>query len=109
MPKTPQGHHHIGTSHNQFEHIGTFLNRNSGDPATKVSVQSQTKSLTILTLAANVQNFLPKLAQHLLGRIVDGTDVSLAQTAQNPRKVLFKHDRIYPHNILRINYTTYDV
>jgi len=24
-------------------------------------------------------------------------------------KVLFKHDRIYQHNLLRVNYTTYDV
>lgn len=27
----------------------------------------------------------------------------------DPNKVLFKHDRIYHHNLLRINYTAYDV
>lgn len=27
----------------------------------------------------------------------------------DPNKVLFKNDRIYRHNLLRINYTTYDI
>jgi len=35
----PQEHHHIGVSQNQYEHIGTFLKRNSGDPAIKVCIQ----------------------------------------------------------------------
>jgi len=39
VARTPEEHHHIGTSQNQFEHIGSFLNRNSGDPATKAKVQ----------------------------------------------------------------------
>jgi hypothetical protein len=37
VPKTPLGHHHVGVSQNHYEHIGTFLNRTSGDPATKVN------------------------------------------------------------------------
>src|SRR5882762_3314981 len=36
VAKTPHEHHHIGASQNQFEHIGTFLRRNSEDPAVKV-------------------------------------------------------------------------
>ena len=35
MEKTPLEHHHIGLSQNQHEHIGTFLRKNSGDPAVK--------------------------------------------------------------------------
>jgi hypothetical protein len=27
----------------------------------------------------------------------------------DPNSILFKHDRMYRHNVLRINYTTYDV
>src|SRR5882762_4566174 len=42
VPNTPHGHHHIGTSQNQFEHIGTFLSRNSGDLATKVNEPAKT-------------------------------------------------------------------
>jgi hypothetical protein len=33
----------------------------------------------------------------------------LYSSNNNPNSVLFKHDRIYSHNLLRINYTTYDV
>jgi hypothetical protein len=33
---TPHEHHHIGLSENTYDHIGTFLQRNSGDPAVKV-------------------------------------------------------------------------
>jgi hypothetical protein len=31
-----QEHHHIGLSQSRYEHIGTFLRRNMGDPAIKV-------------------------------------------------------------------------
>jgi hypothetical protein len=33
---TPREHHHIGTSQNSFEHIGTFLRQKAGDPAIHV-------------------------------------------------------------------------
>lgn len=36
VSKDPEAHHHIGKSQNHFEHIGTFLQVNSGDPAVKV-------------------------------------------------------------------------
>jgi hypothetical protein len=36
VANTPEAHHHIGRSENQFEHIGTFLNAHAGDPAVKV-------------------------------------------------------------------------
>lgn len=36
VPTSLEEHHHIGKSQNQFEHIGSFLRRNSGDPAIKV-------------------------------------------------------------------------
>lgn len=49
---TAQGadtHHHIGMSQNEFEHIGTFLQRNSGDPAIKVITWECYKPLQVLT------------------------------------------------------------
>lgn len=58
------------------------------------------------------QNFLPKLKRHILPRILDA--VKLSNTPEATRcdpsiSVLFKHDRLYQHNILRVNYTSYDV
>jgi hypothetical protein len=107
VPKAPQEHHQIAISQNHYEHIGTFLNRTSGDPATKVSALKQVARGT--DMAVSVQNFLLKLRRHLLGRIINGTEALHAQTNHNADKVLFKHDRMYPHNLLHINYTTYDV
>ena len=36
VANTPHEHHHIGLSQNQYEHIGTFLQKNANDPAVKV-------------------------------------------------------------------------
>jgi hypothetical protein len=54
------------------------------------------------------------LRQHLLPRILStlrSTDsvADIDEDKCNPNGVLFKHDRIYRHNLFRINYTTYDV
>ena len=38
VASTPEEHHHIGLSQNKFEHIGTFLRKQSGDPAIRVRV-----------------------------------------------------------------------
>jgi hypothetical protein len=35
--KSPEEHHHIGFSQNNHEHIGTFLQKHTGDPAIQVS------------------------------------------------------------------------
>lgn len=37
----PEAHHHIGTSQNLYEHIGSFLRKNLGDPAVKVCAYAQ--------------------------------------------------------------------
>jgi hypothetical protein len=42
---TPQEHHHIGVSQNQFEHLGTFLRDHSGDPSIKVRHICQEQSI----------------------------------------------------------------
>lgn len=102
---TPDAHHHIGLSENRYEHIGTFLRTNSGDPA--------------------IKGFLPMLKAHLLPRIkallardedisvedmhVDGAIPLASPNISEVDHVLFKHDHLYRHNIMRINYTTYDV
>lgn len=58
------------------------------------------------------QDFLPKLKQHLLQHKLGHAP----NEPNDPEKefdptysILFKHDRIYQHNIMRVNFTTYDV
>lgn len=66
-----------------------------------------------LALTPIFQDFLPKLKAHIFPRIqklLHKDDIlihNLEDEARHP--VLFKHDRIYQHSLLRINYTTYDV
>lgn len=69
------------------------------------------------------QDFVPKLKRHILPRIerTIRREKSLASTSglvqgepssRIPADVdglSFKHNRMYTHNILRVNYTTYDV
>jgi len=37
------------------------------------------------------------------------TTGQINESDRNPNSILFASDRIYPHNLIRINYTTYDV
>jgi hypothetical protein len=61
---------------------------------------------------------VPKLKLHILPRVLsmlrskipqDNNILPSNQMDDNPNSVLFRQDRIYHHNIFRINYTTYDV
>ena len=64
-----------------------------------------------------LQNFIPRLKQHLLPRVraplveVNGWDAdnNLAESLGDWRGVVLKHDRFYRHNIMHVNHTTYDV
>ncbi|KZP06410.1 hypothetical protein FIBSPDRAFT_764436 [Athelia psychrophila] len=99
-------HHHIGKSESLHMHIGTFIREHTGDPA--------------------VQDFVPKLKDHLLPRVqvlwgqmsntehpstaMDASVEHLESTAiPETSHIFFKNDRLYRHNIMRVNYTTYDV
>ncbi|KAF9230744.1 hypothetical protein BU15DRAFT_83245 [Melanogaster broomeanus] len=97
-PNRPDIHHVIGQSQNFPENILTFQARNSDDPA--------------------VKNFIPKLKAHLLPR----ARLLHCNTQEGPlthnedhildadlSQVILKGERIYRHNLFRINYTTYDV
>lgn len=60
---------------------------------------------------------MPKLKLHLLPRILstlrdehpDNNSIPRDAEDVDPDSLLFKHDRIYQHKFIRINYTTYDV
>lgn len=47
VPQGPEAHHHIGKSQNSYEHIGTFLRNNLGDPAIKVCICAIRKSSNV--------------------------------------------------------------
>lgn len=55
------------------------------------------------------QNYFSRLREHLLQRALSSQSVDLDQMARgDTNQVLFKKNRIFHHNIARINYTTYD-
>jgi len=59
-----------------------------------------------------LQNFLPALKGHLLDRCPStrtSQETTGSTTDTRPGYILLQHDRLYRHNIMRINYTTYDV
>jgi hypothetical protein len=64
-----------------------------------------------------LQDFLPKLKQHILPRILSKLQLEEQYNTQaqgirddvGPHSILFQKDRLYIHNIMRINYTGYDV
>ncbi|KAJ7315108.1 hypothetical protein DFH08DRAFT_926901 [Mycena albidolilacea] len=92
LPRTsPSVHHHISQSTRnpfnvyEFHELSKFANDPSG--------------------------FLKKLRAHLLSRLLDipydGDEVEFSQ--EDLMNVTFTRDRIYAHQVMRINYTTYDV
>ncbi|KAJ8592017.1 hypothetical protein M405DRAFT_734033, partial [Rhizopogon salebrosus TDB-379] len=93
---SPEAHFHVGKSQNYPENIPLFLQRHLGDPA--------------------VRDFLPNLQRFLLPKIKGiltrenglATEVTPA-CSDSEGRILIKADRMYRHNLMRLNYTTYDV
>ncbi|KAG2057433.1 hypothetical protein BDR06DRAFT_969243 [Suillus hirtellus] len=102
---SPEAHFHVGKSQNYPENILLFLRRHVGDPA--------------------VKDFLPKLQRFLLAKIKEvltregtlHTDGLASATVPGATlvhsdwegRVFIKADRMYRNNIIRLNYTTYDI
>ncbi|KAF8834372.1 hypothetical protein BDN67DRAFT_992676 [Paxillus ammoniavirescens] len=98
VPNRPDVHHVIGQSQNFSINILSFQMQNSDDPT--------------------VKNFIPKLKAHLLPHVKilhsDTQDCLLTYNEDHISEadlgqVVLKGERIYRHNLFRINYTTYDV
>jgi len=57
------------------------------------------------------QDFLPRLKNHLLARILereyDGDEITFTPAERNT--LVFVNNRIYRHKVIRVNYTTYDL
>ncbi|KAJ7174906.1 hypothetical protein C8R46DRAFT_1161271 [Mycena filopes] len=92
LPYTPpEVHFHISMSRNFHCNIPSWLAEHAGDPA--------------------IADFLPKLREHLLSRLLhptwsgDGSEFTELERA----KVLIVNHRLYRHKVLRINYTSYDL
>ncbi|KAJ7210726.1 hypothetical protein GGX14DRAFT_363047 [Mycena pura] len=92
LPYTdPEQHHHIANAKHNPISLGSWLPEHRDDPATT--------------------NFLTKLLDHLLGRILS-PEYTEHPTEFGPierSKVVIRNDRIYEHKVFRVNYTTYDV
>ncbi|KIM53826.1 hypothetical protein SCLCIDRAFT_31564 [Scleroderma citrinum Foug A] len=102
---TPDAHFHIGKSQNSPENILMFLHKHSEDPA--------------------IKDFLPKLKCFLLPKIKEILiqENALSLSGDNPEtisgatpclipvegQVYIAADHLYKHNLMHLNYTTYDV
>lgn len=105
MARSPQAHHHIGLTQKYPIHIGSYLVSHPGDPAIKVGRKLRCREPS----NAPLQNFVPKLKEHLLRRINASRGPPRVGDERDINKIILKDDRIYQHNIARFNYTTYDV
>ncbi|TFK50717.1 hypothetical protein OE88DRAFT_1630361 [Heliocybe sulcata] len=87
----PEHHHHISHSRNFPLYLPQFIRETEGDPV--------------------VYDFLPKLKNHLLERLkhpdlsVTGESFSLDKVST----LLIQSNRVFRHQTMRVNYTTYDV
>ena len=58
-----------------------------------------------------MQDFLPRLKDHILGRLsgaeFDGDEQMFSDDERS--SVIFVNNRVYRHKVLRVNYTTYDL
>ncbi|KAG6906368.1 hypothetical protein DXG01_014299, partial [Tephrocybe rancida] len=111
---TPDVHHVIGKTENLPLHVGIFVNDHAGDPAIRVRITLTNR--LVAKLEHVTQDFIPKLKKHLLLRIkvlltgllrADGLEST--PITELWQSVHMKNDRIYMHNILKVNFTTYDV
>jgi hypothetical protein len=114
----PGVQYNIGKSQKCPVHVPTFLQKNEGDPAIKVSSLC---ILLICILTPLMQNFLPKLREHLLPQIQTAL-LQEAESLSEPSSirasspdgdasnfVLLKNDCIYLHKLIRFHFTSYDV
>ncbi|KAH7917228.1 hypothetical protein BV22DRAFT_1026772, partial [Leucogyrophana mollusca] len=99
----PEAHHVIGSSQNNPEDLMSFVKKTMGDPAskdfiTKLKVHLHPRIKAMLGLEVAVQSGVSL-----------GSTVFTSDHLQSLSEVILKNERIYKHNIIRINYTSYDV
>ena len=88
--------------------LSAWLGRNKNDKALEVC---PFKDLGF-TLNGQFQGFLPKLKDHILGRLIPGSKADDRGVEFMPAQcnaLHFINNCIYRHKVLRVNYTTYDL
>ncbi|KAI0081503.1 hypothetical protein K474DRAFT_1635827, partial [Panus rudis PR-1116 ss-1] len=93
---SPEEHYHIGKSTKSHVLLPVWLHTHRNDPA--------------------LANFTTKLRAHLLARL-DGekvyadldTELSAALASEDVQKISIRNDCIYSHQLMQVNYTTYDL
>ncbi|KAK0238219.1 hypothetical protein EDD85DRAFT_770189 [Armillaria nabsnona] len=81
----PHQHHHISSLTSSKVYLAPWLQENSGDVA--------------------CNDFIRRLKDHLLSQILDRDELFMDLDHQN---LIIVNNCLYSHQILRINYTTYD-
>jgi hypothetical protein len=109
LPQTsPTAHHHISEQARHHDNVLTWLSENQHDHAVEVSLQLT--SIFKLTCTVH-KNFLPRLKDHLLGRLLGypftGDETEFSDEDRN--SVSLVNNKIFRHKVMRVNYTTYDM
>ncbi|KAJ3816999.1 hypothetical protein F5880DRAFT_1618699 [Lentinula raphanica] len=86
------------------------------DPLSRYHISSSTRfPVNLTTWLGDLQddlafmNFLPKLKDHLLERILSLTQNENEFTEAERATITFMNNRIFRHKVIRLNYTTYDL
>ncbi|RPD71381.1 hypothetical protein L226DRAFT_468941, partial [Lentinus tigrinus ALCF2SS1-7] len=91
VPMSPSDHYRISRSQRNPMPLREWTAQNESDPA--------------------VKGFIPHLYEHLAARLIGG-DMFTEPDEFTPEQldgVQILDDKMYPHNLLRLNYTTYDL
>jgi hypothetical protein len=105
----PDIHHYMSHETKNKIDLSKWLWKNNNDPACKV--QFQKENYIHVHNMVNGQNFTKKLKNHLLNCILgleyDGNECDFTSCEWN--YMIVKNNSIYTHQVVQINYTTYDV
>ncbi|KAL5537155.1 hypothetical protein ACEPAF_978 [Sanghuangporus sanghuang] len=85
---SPSVHYHMPASQKDSETIGDWIHQHKAD--------------------AVLRTFRDNLRFHLLGRILN-RDENEVFASQEISGLYIRHDKVYWHKVLRVNYTTYDM
>ena len=109
LPPTPvEARYHISAHTKSYSDLLAWFGERSEDLAYKVIIKGLSYHYS---RSHALQNFIPRLKDHILGRspgrTYQGDENTFTQ--EDRRSVYFTKNRIYHHKTVRINYTTYDL
>ena len=104
-------HYQIAQSKKHYQDISAWLLCNRNDVALQVHPCVIIQAILKLNKTCVwIQDFLPKLKDHVLGHLLDNNAGDLEVFTQLQRNALsFINNRIYQHRVLCVNYTTYNL